>query len=88
MTFLERAEQWGVIKLCVDIVKILIETNNFLNQSEKHCDTSHSFLLKWHRGFWDRKDSLKDNILEERPYFRDSSTVKITFMTLLTVKGD
>jgi hypothetical protein len=38
--------------------------------------------------FLDRKDSLEDGLLEGRQYFQDDSAVKMTFMTLLTVKGD
>jgi hypothetical protein len=62
-------------------LKTLIETHNFLNQSEKHCYVSHSLVFKWHRGFSYRKDSLKDDLLERRPYFRDNKAVKTTFMT-------
>jgi hypothetical protein len=37
--------------------------------------------------FLDRKDSLEVDLLERRQYFWDDSAVKMTFMTLLTVKG-
>jgi hypothetical protein len=33
-----------------------------------------------HRRYLDGKDSLVGDFLEERPYFRESSAVKMTFM--------
>jgi hypothetical protein len=68
MTFLEMAEQRAVITLCVDIRKTLIETHNFLNQSENHCNASRLLVFKWHSGFSHRKDSLEDDLLEGRPF--------------------
>jgi hypothetical protein len=65
--------------------KTLIETYNFLNQSEKHCYASSSLVFKWHGRLSDTKGRLEDDLLEGRQYFRDNSAVK---MTWLTVKGD